>query len=497
VADVNVTFGAVDEGLTSSIRKYEAELAAVPQALVGQSGTQYEVINGKLEVLRGTVNKVTGATNELSDAEEKVTRSGINVIGMLERMAVRFAIFETFRLALGAIVKEIEEFKNIGQAQRQLDALSDSLAHAARNQTLLAQSAQEANIGIPQGEKMVEILTSYGMSLDAATVKVESLGKASALLTTNEKDREMVTRQLAEAYGRLYAGETLTEAQERLLARASGDLRERNLALVNTYEELRRAGPAAIKAIDENLKALEEDTRSSEQALDRHLSAIEKIGRGMDRAAQETYQAQLKQYQQDLAKSPLRAANMLAMGYGALSAPTPPTPPPAGGELGRELQAGGGPLVSAGMLAQYQKGLEQLAKDAGQTVQEVQAEVKAGWFDVRDVMGAAKEKEADELRAAQDAAQKEKESIRQQEAAAKEARDKGLREGLAPGAPGIEQPFAAQPSAQVQAIQDFFRGWETRNAETLAKVIPTDDLSNGAKAQERTATLLENTFGGT
>jgi hypothetical protein len=528
VADVNVTFGAVDEGLTSSIRKYETEiqeLRKTPPMLTGASGQQYIVDPGTGNLLkyRQAVKEVTGATNELSEATEgmgqSAGRAGINIGAMMERMATRMVVFEGLRLGIQGVKAALDEVTSIAEAENRFERLSGSIQADTVAMKELKDSSLQVAGGLAQGEKVAEVLMNYGASAREAAVQTEALGIAARSLGGDEKELEKVQLRLAEAFGRMRLGEP---ADLRLLAEYTGKARDENLKLVNSYDELKRVGPAAIRAIDQDLQQLEQDTKKQEQAeeeasraaektADRHLSAIEKIARGQDKAAQDAYQQQMKQYQQDLANSPLRAANMRAMGYGALSAPTPPTPPPAGGELGRELQAGGGPLVSREMLAQYQKGLEQLAQDAGQTVQEVQAEVKAGYFNVRDVMGRAKEARQDEteatrknyrdqMEAARESARDQKEAIEKQTADAKEAAERGIRRAyvVPEGAPGAA-PGTMLPALQQKAADTFIggvRGFQWAVDKLIDAVVPVKDMGAASGVLEDIRGLLKALFVG-
>jgi hypothetical protein len=525
VADVNVTFAAVDEGLDTGIRRYESEIQELmkpsgPPMLTGASGQQYIIdpATSKLLKYKESVREVTDATNELSEASG---RAGLNIGAMMERMATRMVIFEAVRLGIQGVKAALDEVTSVAQAENRFERLSGSIQADTVAMKELKDSSLQVAGGLPQGEKMAEALMNYGASAREAAVQTEALGIAARSLGGDEKEIQKVQMQLADAFGRMRLGEE-SVGDLRLLAEYTGKARDENLKLVNTYDELKRVGPAAVKAIDENLRQLEADTRKEEQTveeasrkaetdLDRHLSAIEKISRGQDKAAQEAYQQQMSQYQQDVANYPALVANMRTMGYGRITPPTEPTPPPSGGELGRELQAGGGKLVNAGMLAQYQKGLEQLAKDAGQTIKEVQTEVQAGYFDVRAVMGAAKEahqdemeatrkKYQDQMEAARQSAQEQKAAIEQQTAAAREAAEQGIRRAyVVPERPPGGAPGTTLPALEQQAADTFMggvRGFQGAVDKLLDAVIPGKGAPGVAGALEGIRDLLKELFVG-
>jgi hypothetical protein len=548
--NVQVNIDADESGLAAAIARAKAQLDSFDQKVIASGQRLAELFKRAdidpafafkrlspesqqaLATYYASQQKVIAGTKELSGATEQMGGAfriaGVNVESMFATMATRMAVIGGFVFVLKQIHEGLVQLVAIGEAKRQYDSLADSVEHAGRNFTLLTESSKAAQTAIPQIEKMADVMVGYGMDVDVAAVQTESLAKAAKFLTTNEKDAAAMGLTLADAMGRLHAGEVLSDKQIRLLATATGTASAENIKLLNTYVELQRVGPAAIKAIDDNLRVLQETERNeeqqreradrqAEQSQERRLSAIEKLAQAQEKGLlQAPATAQERVYQGLGIPTAQSTAKLDAMTAAFEQA----TQAPSGGQVAamQRLLAGGGPLpgqqlqamLDPSMIARYQQGIEALAGQLpGGTPAQVHRLIAQGAFTSADVMRAAKESHEDAAEstryAAQDqmetqreTAEAQKRGIAQQTQDAREIAETGIRRGLVSGAPGVQKAFeevGGPPGARL--AKDLMSGWSTFIGESLKNLFPTKVIEDQKDIQQKTFELLNATFGGT
>jgi hypothetical protein len=513
MADINVIFEADESGLAQAIAAAKGQLASLDQSLIatGQKMAAAFQKSGILpaNVFKGldpanqqalaayyaSLEKVESGTNKVTEATEKMggatQRAGINFGAMMERMMVRMAVFELIRLGIQGVKAALDEMANIGQAEGQFARLSgtvegagEAIGKSAVALKLLKESSLEVGGGFPAAEKMAETLMNYGAAADEAAVQVEGVGRATRSLAGDEKEREKVQLRLIEAQGRLRLGEE-NESDLRLMAQWSGNLREENLKLVNSYAELKRAGPAAIKAIDDNLRQLEETERKTEQATERAERAQEK--------AEDRRLSGLEKLEQFLERGPAQMNKMTA----AFERGAGPETQREGMERlmrgGTPAAPGIGQLISPSLRQRYEQGIEALATEFHYSAKQVRDLVGKGAFDYAYVLRAGKEKQQDadeatrqasqdRLQAAREQAQGQKESVATQIQTSREAAESAVRRGYAPPIQTAGAAPAAVttvlPGIQQQATDMFLGGvvnFQKAVDALINKVIPTKD----------------------
>jgi hypothetical protein len=106
MADVNVTFGAVDAGLGQAIANIRAQLGGMGAGGGAAFFTQANQWNTQVTQLTQNINNFTQATTQAGSAARA---AGINIGSMIERMAFRMALMFAFREIIKAIADTIKE----------------------------------------------------------------------------------------------------------------------------------------------------------------------------------------------------------------------------------------------------------------------------------------------------------------------------------------------------------------------------------------------------
>ena len=145
LTELQSELGRVQEKARMSSGPMSGILTPVPEALGGPKGASMTpLLDAATEAAKrnaGATKELTGATNELSEASG---RAGINIAGMMERIALRLAIFELMRIAFDAVKEAItgavqaeEEFRTIQVGMQgsvaDTNAVFDSLKKTAHD----------------------------------------------------------------------------------------------------------------------------------------------------------------------------------------------------------------------------------------------------------------------------------------------------------------------------------------------------------------------------
>jgi hypothetical protein len=490
-ADVTVSFGAETSGLDAAIAKIKAEAKGLDPAMVElgakmsaafkkiglDPGKAFGAMDPKeqqaLAQYGASLEKVTEGTKKLG---EESKRTGINIESMMERMAIRFAIFEALRLALQGVKYVIDEISNVQQAQIQFQGMSEGLDHLGARFQYLKEQTAAAFLPIEKGVQIQRTLEDYGASADQASTYVKDLGQWSKILGVDAD-------KLAESLGRVAQGEGSLQDM-RLVTDMMGDQAAAGRQLVQTYIDLQKAqknleieSASVDQAMSAMMRGMEKAAEEGERHLSRHQAFTEKII---------TAQAE---WDRAHGRETRTSAQVMTQAFEARAG--------LGGVPGAEvmLQPRGGfrgPMIPKAELAEYQQGIAAIAKEQGISQSAVHTLIRQQVLDYHDVLAAAKEAHQDQMRNLQDADQARKTSMElgKTTAAGAVAAQKAVM------ATALPQAVTAPPAALFEAYRTSIKGVGDQIKQSIDDGIQTllESIIKVVTSSGNTAANTENLY---
>src|SRR4029077_14566926 len=285
----------------------------------------------------------------------KAERAGMDFGRMAERIASRLVIFEAIRLAIQGIKYAFDQISNLQQARLQFDAMSDSTDYLAGRFAYLKEGADAAFTEIGKAIQVQQVLRDFGASEDQAAMATKDLDKWAQILGVDAV-------KLAEALGRVSQGEGSLQDM-RLVTHMMGDQSAAGRALIQTYEDLvkeqkklEQEDAALRESMDETLRDSEQRMEKEERTAHRHMRFAEKIAAAKVKGTKKTGEEELSE---ELSGGRAAAADVPGGEVMMM---------PRGGWRDRGL--------SPDIIAQYRAGIQQIAKEEGISVSEVNDLVK-------------------------------------------------------------------------------------------------------------------------
>jgi hypothetical protein len=412
--DINVVFAAEDEGLTAYIERLRTQFGQLDATAVAegqkisaafqkmgisaqtafgmmgkgqdQAKNQLAQYMASLEQAAAATSKVTGATNEATDAEEKFSRSGINVGNMLERIAVRLVVFEAMRLAIKGVTDAFKEIASFEITRVHFENLTTGAQDATAAESALLDTVKKTNQEFGKLSEVTIMMENAGDSIMAATADTDLLAKRA---TATGQD----VVQLAKAFEAVKLDEA-TVPQMFALANAAGTAKEELIDEVTAYAQLTREIKEVDHAHAEQLRAMQEVTHEAEKQIDAQIRVGEAAEKAADKAAQAAEQAadRAARAQERLIETQESFTERILKAQEAQGKPGA-EPPHMDPTLATFLKGGGAGLPTGAYkqaITDLRTGLAQIGQEEGLNHQQLMAYQQSGIIGFRDMIEAAK-----------------------------------------------------------------------------------------------------------
>src|SRR4029077_18934971 len=287
VADVDVTFSAVDEGYSAAIDKMRAEAYtianAVPKALGGAGAPPGYVESGGrfYRQLTEEEREAARAANELADAQENAgqaaERHGINFGRMAQRMAISLVVFTAIREALRGIQAAMAEATTWETISTRFKNLSLDAAGANKELAHIAETAKKIGASKEDMAALELSLHKGGASAAEAASQTETLAEYATV--AGEK-----MGPLGDEMSRLAVGAGTISDMEHLVSLMGESGRELHDQIIDYQIEqvmLHQDEELIARNAQLQKRAIEETTRLEERAYEqqqRHNESVTEFG---------------------------------------------------------------------------------------------------------------------------------------------------------------------------------------------------------------------------
>jgi hypothetical protein len=283
VADVEVTFSAVDEGYSAAINKMRNEAYtianAVPKALGGAGAPAGYVESGGrfYRQLTEEERDAARAANELADSQENAgqaaQRHGINFGRMMERMAISLVVFGAIREAIRGIQAAMAEATTFEAITTRFKNLTLDAANADKELAHIAETAKKIGASKEDMAALELSLQRGGASAAAAAAETETLAEYAAV-----GGEKMAT--LGDEMSRLEVGAGTVSDMEHLVSlmgEAGRELHDQIISYEREQVLLRQNEELIARSAQLQQRAIEETTRLEERSYEQQQRQIEAV----------------------------------------------------------------------------------------------------------------------------------------------------------------------------------------------------------------------------
>ena len=417
MADDDVTIGITveDSDALAKLGELRTELTRIEtkaeqmqrlgftSAPVGLGGVRPEAPPGFVESGGKFYRQLSEAERDAARAADEMSeatgRAGINIESMVTRMAVRMAVFEAARLAIGYLVNEFKEMAVLETARVNFENLTTAMEHANEVEEKLNQTAFETNVAFKDLAPAIISLEDAGEGPLQAAADVDTLAKITAATG-------IPTKELAKGLLDLKLDKT-TVPEMFQLAHATGEAKDAMVEAVQQYAELERSIKLAQHVRADELATMREQVTEQNRLIDAEVRAADIASKAAEKRIADWERV-----------SDTRESFLEKM-LGAEGKPPGHEDP----LLARAMQPGGLPKTEGGkqMAADIAAGFQRIYDEENLTTAGMQHFVDTGQIGLKDILEAAKRLHAAEKEARDEALAKAKEKAEAEKRANQEA----------------------------------------------------------------------------